>query len=112
MCFEVEGSSFCRGTWYHHPVVGYCSDIEDFHFETLRHYVLFSKTCQFFSGFRSEANGYEVALLPGRPTGTASDLVQVLLQLDELTIFTPKGHTPLVEQITLQVKAGAKFSIG
>ena len=32
--------------------------------------------------------------------------VQVLLQLDDLTIFTPKGHTPLVEQITLQVKAG------
>lgn len=31
---------------------------------------------------------------------------EVLLQLDELTIFTPKGHTPLVEQITLQVKAG------
>lgn len=31
---------------------------------------------------------------------------EVLLQLDELTIFTPKGHRPLVEQITLQVKAG------
>eukprot|EP00435_Cladocopium_sp_Y103_P019387 s1566_g4.t1 len=31
---------------------------------------------------------------------------EVLLQLDELTIFTPKGHTPLVEQINLQVKAG------
>ena len=81
---------------------------------TLKHYVttsFFQRHASFFSGFRFEANGYEVALLPG-PTGTASDLVQVLLQLDELTIFTPKGHTPLVEQITLQVKAGAKFSIG
>ena len=48
----------------------------------------------------------EVVLLQSPPIGTASFSVQVLLQLDDLTIFTPKGHTPLVEQITLQVKAG------
>ena len=83
--------------WYHHPIVGHCSDIEDWvsNFMSLRHCVPFLKI--FLSLFRDFDltlgevwHGDEVVLLQS-PIGTASSLGAGLASAGWLDDFHTQG---------------------